>query len=333
MSLPTRKIGSDSVPVPGLGTMGMSFSYATAHNEENNLKVLKAAHELGCRLWDTADIYGDNFMGENEQLLAKAFKSGVPRKDIFLCSKFGNYRGPNNERAVIGTPEYVKSAIEKTLANLEQPFVDLYYQHRVDKNTPIEGTVKAMNELKEAGKIRYIGLSECSAATLRRACAVAKVDAVQIEYSLWETSIERNGVLDACKELGVALIAYSPLGRGLLSGNIRSRKDLEGDSRLNHPRFSEENFPKNLELVDELKKLAQKKGCTASQLALAWVQAQWEGVIAIPGTTRLEGLKENIASNEVKFSAEELKEIRNILDSFKVAGDRYPAVQMAALDH
>ncbi|EJU04451.1 Aldo/keto reductase [Dacryopinax primogenitus] len=307
-------------PHPGLGTMGMSFSYATAHNEQNNLAVLRAAWEKGCRLWDTADMYGDHFMGENEQLLSKAFHSGIPRKDIFLCSKFGNWRNyETGERKVLGTPEYVKSAIEKTLKNLDVEYVDLYYQHRVDKNTPIEDTVQALKELQSAGKIRYIGLSECSASTLRRAYAVAPIAAVQVEYSLWETSIERSGLLDACKELGVARVA--------------SRKDLEGDSRLGHPRFSEENFPKNLKLVDELNNLAKKKECTASQLAIAWVHAQWEGVIAIPGTTRLAGLEENIASNDVKFTEAELKEIRTILDSFKTAGDRYPAPQMAALDH
>ncbi|KZT51428.1 Aldo/keto reductase [Calocera cornea HHB12733] len=333
MSLPTRKIGKDDVPYPGLGTMGMSAFYDGAGKTESNLAVLKAAYDTGCRFWDTADIYGNNHMGENEQLLAKAFKEGgVKREDIFLATKFGNYRGPDGFR-IVGTPEYVASAIDKSLADLQLPFVDLYYQHRVDKNTPIEETVGAMLKLKEAGKIRYIGLSECSEATLRRASKVAKIDAVQIEYSLWETSIETNGILDACKELGITIVAYSPLGRGMLTGAIKSRADLSPtDFRYHAPRFSEENFPKNLELVEKIKAFAAKKGCTAAQLALAWVHAQWEGIIAIPGTTRLEGLKENLGSVNVKLTAEELKEIRALLDSFVVGGERYPAFAMAALD-
>ncbi|KZO93640.1 Aldo/keto reductase [Calocera viscosa TUFC12733] len=340
MSLPTRKIGNADVPYPGLGTMGMSAFYDGAGKTESNLTVLKAAYDSGCRFWDTADMYGNHHMGENEQLLAKAFKEGgVKREDIFLgtysssTTKFGNFRAPDGTRSIIGTPAYVASAIDKSLADLQVPFVDLYYQHRVDKNTPIEETVGAMQKLKEAGKIRHIGLSECSAETLRRASKVAKVDAVQWEYSLWETSIETNGVLEACKELGITLVAYSPLGRGMLTGKLKSRADLSPtDFRYHSPRFSEENFPKNLELVDKITAFAEKKGCTPAQLALAWVHAQWEGIIAIPGTTRLEGLKENIGSVGVELTDEELKEVRVLLDSFVVQGDRYPAAAMASLN-
>jgi len=310
--------------------VGMSAFYQGAGDTASNLIVLKAAYDSGCRFWDTADIYGTNAMGENEQLLAKAFKSGgVKREDIFLATKFGNYRGPDGTRKIIGDPAYVHSAFAKSIADLETDYVDLYYQHRVDKNVPIEETVKAMKELQDAGKVKYLGLSECSADTLRRACKVAKIDALQVEYSLWETEPETNGLLDACKELGVTLVAYSPLGRGILAGKIKSRADLDPtDFRFSNPRFSEENFPKNLQLVDELTKLAKKKGCTASQLALAWVHAQWEGIIAIPGTTRLEGLKENIGSANVTFTKEELAEIRQILASFKVEGNRYPDAYM-----
>jgi len=334
MSLPTRKIGDDAVPYPGLGTMGMSAFYDGAGDDAANLKVLKAAYDAGCRFWDTADIYGNKHMGENEQLLAKAFKEGgVKREHIFLATKFGSYRHPDGTRSVRGEPAYVASAIEKSLSDLQVPFVDLYYQHRVDKTTPIEDTVRAMEPLRQAGKVRYLGLSECSADTLRRACKVAKIDAVQWEYSLWETSVETNGVLQACKELGVALVAYSPLGRGVLSGRIKSRADLSPtDFRYHSPRFSEENFPKNLELVDSVNTLAARKGCTPAQLALAWVHAQWEGIIAIPGTTRIAGLTENVGSVRVQLTEEELKEIRGILRSFVVLGTRYPEAAMGMLD-
>jgi len=325
MSLPTRYIGKDKVPYPGLGCMGMSGAYAGHGNTENNIATLKYAYESGCTMWDTADAYGANRMGENEELLAKALKElNIPRKDIFLCTKFGNT--PNG---IKGTPEYVKEAIGKSLGYLQMDYVDLYYQHRVDKKTPIEDTMKAMKELQEAGKIRYIGISECSAETLRRASKIVKVDAVQIEYSLWETGIETNGILDTCKELGIAIVAYAVLGRGMLSGSVKKRSDLTpSDARWNHPRFSEENFPKNLDLVEELNKLAAKKGCTPGQLALAWVHAQWEGIISIPGTTRIEGLKENLESHKVSFTPEELAEIRKILNSFERFGTRYPAAGM-----
>jgi len=329
-----RKIGSTDVPYPGLGTMGMSAFYDGAGNDAAHLPVLKAAYDMGCRFWDTADIYGTNEMGENEQLLAKAFKEGgVNREEIFLATKFGNLRLPDGTRRIVGTPAYVASAIEKSLADLQTPYVDLYYQHRVDKNTPIEETVLAMEALRKAGKVRYLGLSECSADTLRRAAKVAAISVVQWEYSLWETSVETNGVLDACKELGIALVAYSPLGRGMLAGKIKSRADLSPtDFRFSNPRFSEENFPKNLQLVEQVKRLAEKKGCTPAQLALAWVHSQWDGIIAIPGTTRLEGLKENVGSVDVKLTEEELKEIRAILSSFVVSGTRYPEAAMGMVN-
>ncbi|EJU03861.1 Aldo/keto reductase [Dacryopinax primogenitus] len=330
MSLPTRKIGKDDVPYPGLGTMGMSGWYAGFGDTERNIATLKAAWEKGCRFWDTADIYGDKRMWENEELISQVMKEcNIPRKDIFLATKFGNWQREDGSRVIVGTPEYVKEACDRSLKALGTDYIDLYYQHRVDKNTPIEDTMQAMKELQSAGKIRYIGLSECSAATLRRACAVVKVDALQVEYSLWETSPETNGLFDACKELGVAFVAYSPLGRGLISGSVRSRKDLTpDDNRWKHPRFSEENFPKNVELVEELAKLAAAKGVTSAQLAIAWVHAQWDGILAIPGTTRIERLEENLDSLKVHFTPEELAEIRKILDSFPRAGTRYPEAMM-----
>ncbi|EJT98628.1 Aldo/keto reductase [Dacryopinax primogenitus] len=284
-----RKIGNTSVPVPGWGLMGFSAFYATDKTEDDFVPVFKVAYDAGCRMWDTADIYSRESLGQNERLVAKAMRElKIPRKDIFLCTKFGWLPGLTGIR---GDPEYVKSAIERSLK---------------------PGDVRAMQELKDAGKIRYIGLSECSAETLRRASKVAKIDAVQWEYSLWETSIETNGVLDACKELGIALVAYSPLGRGMLRsacGKFRQRSDLAADDvRLGLPRFSEENFPK---------------------LGLAWVLAQWEGILVIPGTTRVAALEENIGAATVTLTAEELEEIRKVLDSFPVAGNRYDAEMLS----
>jgi len=330
MSLPTRKIGNASVPIPGWGLMGFSAFYSSDKTDEEVIPVFKVAHEAGCHMWDTADIYSRSGLGQNERLVAKAIKAlNIPRKDIFLCTKFA--LAP--DFTIHGEPEYVKEAIERSLKALDTDYVDLYYQHRVDPKTPIEVTVKAMQELKEAGKIKHIGLSECSADTLRRASKVAKIDAVQWEYSLWETSVETNGVLDACKELGITLVAYSPLGRGMLSGKFKKRSDLPKDDwRLTVPRFSEENFPKNIQLIDQLSAFAKTKGCTPGQLALAWIHAQWEGIIAIPGTTRAEALEENIGSAKVSLTAEELKEIRSVLDQFPVAGTRYDEGMMSAVN-
>ncbi|KZO93643.1 Aldo/keto reductase [Calocera viscosa TUFC12733] len=329
MSLPTRKIGFADVPYPGLGCMSMTAFYSPhLTSEARNHAVLKAAFDAGCRHWDTANVYTGN-----EVMLGNAIKVlGIDRKELFLATKFGlTFEGGN--LVSNGKPEYAKACLEQSLENLQTDYIDLFYLHRVDAQTPIEETVKALKQAQEAGKIRYIGLSECSAATLRRASAVAKISAVQMEYSMWETSIETSGLLDACKELGVAVVAYSPLGRGLLTGQIKSRSDIDpADGRLTMPRFSEDNFPKNLELVDLVKEFAAKKGCTPGQLALAWVHAQWDHVLAIPGTTRVEALEENIASVKVVLSKEELTQIRILLETFTPSGDRYNE-QMAALSN
>lgn len=294
--------------------------------EDKNHALLKAAFDAGCRHWDSANVYTGN-----EAMIGRGIKAlGIDRKELFLATKFGlTFDGKN--LVSNGKPEYVNACLEQSRKDLQTDYIDLYYLHRVDANTPIEETVKAIDEARAAGKIRYIGLSECSASTLRRACKIVKIDAVQMEYSMWETSIETTGMLDACKELGVAIVAYSPLGRGLLTGQIKSRADLDPkDGRLMMPRFSEENFSKNLELVEMVKQFAAKKGCTAGQLALAWVHAQWDGILAMPGTTRVEALKENIASVHVSLSKDELAEIRKLLSSFTPSGDRYNA-QMATL--
>ncbi|KZT51432.1 Aldo/keto reductase [Calocera cornea HHB12733] len=327
MSLPTRKIGSSDVPYPGLGCMSMTAFYSPhLTSEERNHAVLKTAFDAGCRHWDTANVYTGN-----EVMLGNAIKVlGIDRSDLFLATKFGLTFQDGNLLSN-GKPDYVRSCLEQSLKSLQTDYIDLYYLHRVDANTPIEETVTALKEAQDAGKISHIGLSECSAATLRRASKVAKIAAVQVEYSMWETFIETSGVLDACKELGVAVVAYSPLGRGLLTGQIKSRSDIDHvDARLTMPRFSEENFPKNLELVEMVKAFAAKKGCTPGQLALAWVHAQWDDILAIPGTTRVEAVKENISSAHVRLSHVELAKIRMLLTSFTPSGDRYNA-QMAAL--
>ncbi|KZO93637.1 Aldo/keto reductase [Calocera viscosa TUFC12733] len=326
MSLPTRLLAGRQVPIPGFGAMGISAYYSPSlKTEEHYHTVLKAAYDLGARHWDTANVYGENGLGENERLIGRAIKAlKIPREDLFLATKFGISYEDGVLRAR-GNPEYVRTCLAQSLEALQTSYVDLFYLHRtVDPDTPIEVTVRAMQALKEEGKIRGIGLSECSAETLRKAAKVVTIDAVQVEYSLFETQAETNGLLAACKELNVPLVAYSPLGRGFLAGRYRSRADLPSiDSRLGLPRFSEENFPKNLVLVDKINRLAAAKGCTPGQLALAWIHAQWERTIAIPGTTRIEALKENVESTKVHLSLEALAEIRKVLDTFTPVGDRY----------
>ena len=272
---PQRKIGDDDVSAQGLGCMGMSFSYTSfgGFDNEQSYSVLTKAADLGVSLWDTSDVYGPH---TNEQLIGKWFKETGRRKEIFLCSKFGNLR-VDGKPAVRGDAKYVKEACAASLARLNTDVIDLYYQHRVDDKVPIEETVGAMAELKKEGKIRYLGLSECSASTLRRAYKVHPIAAAQMEFSPFALEIEseQTDFLKTARELGVKIIAYSPLGRGFLTNTIKSRKDFdEGDNRLNHPRFSEEHFEENLKLVNVLADIAQKKGCTPGQLALAWVLAQ-----------------------------------------------------------
>lgn len=275
---PQRKIGDDLVSAQGLGCMGMNFQYKSfgGYNDEESLKVLTRAADLGINFWDTSDIYGPF---TNEKLIGRWFKETGRRDEIFLATKFGNKRTESGT-VVDGTPEYVKIAIEGSLERLGTDRIDLYYQHRVDPNVPIEKTVQAMVELKNAGKIRYLGLSECSARTLRRAYAVHPIAAAQMEFSPFALQIESEEInlVATARELGVKIVVYSPLGRGFLTGSIKSRDDFDkDDNRLNHPRFAEEHFKDNLKLVETLAGIAEELNTTPSRLAIAWVLAQGDG--------------------------------------------------------
>ena len=330
--LPQRKIGGENVAGIGLGLMGLAIhpykDEDPAEIEKRHLEFLTAAADRGETFWDTSDLYGPF---TNEELVGKWFKQTGRRKEIFLATKFGIILGANYQMSVRGDKEYLRQCIEASLKRLQTDYIDLYYQHRIDPNIRIEDTVAAMAELVKEGKVRQIGLSECSTKTLRRAHKVHPIAAVQIEYSLFSLDIEREeiGLKKACDELGVAIVAYSPLSRGLLTGQIKKRSDLtEGDYRFFMPRFSEENFDKNMELVSLVEKIAQRKGCTPGQLALAWLLRQGENVIPIPGTRQLKYLEENLGALKVELTAEEDKEIRELSEKADVKGERYPA-QMA----
>ncbi|KAJ2340129.1 hypothetical protein GGH92_006406 [Coemansia sp. RSA 2673] len=299
-------VPGDKIRVPrvGLGTMGLTSAYGTA-NASESVALLGYASSKGCTFWDTADIYGQ---GMNEALVGQALRSYGCRDKIILCTKFSF--------------EFA----DKTLGESAV--------HRVDPQVPIEETVKAMAELVKEGKVRYLGLSECSAATLRRAYAVHPIAAVQSEYNAWTLDIENNGVLDTCRELGVTLVAYSPLGRGFLSGQIRSYDDLEPtDVRRGHPRFQPENFAHNLELVKAFERVASRRALSTGQVALAWVLAQEKNLVVIPGTRREKYLDENVRALDIILTREELDELRAAVDSAGIAGERYPPSMMQRLDH
>ncbi|RGB28968.1 aldo/keto reductase [Rhizophagus diaphanus] len=284
-----RELGKTGVKIPsiGLGCMGMSAYYGS-FDEQDNIKLLNRLIELGCTFWDTAVR-------------------------------------PNREfKGISGTPEYIRQACESSLKRLGVDCIDLYYQHRVDPNTPIEVTVGTLAELVKEGKIKYIGLSECSAATLRRAYKVHPIAAVQMEYSPWTLDIETNGIMEACRELGITIVAYSPLGRGFLTGKYKSIDDFEPDDfRRTVPRFQGENFDKNLELVRKFDEFASKKGVTSSQLCLAWVLAQGDNIVTVPGTKKIKYLEENFEAVKIHLSSEELSEIRQIINSIEITGARY----------
>jgi aryl-alcohol dehydrogenase-like predicted oxidoreductase len=326
----TRQLGRSGLTVSalGLGCMGMSDFYG-GQDDAESLRTLHRALDLGITFFDTADMYGPY---KNEELLGKAFRG--QRQSVILATKFGIVRDPNDptRRGINGRPEYVRASCEASLRRLGTDHIDLYYQHRVDPGTPIEETVGAMAELVKEGKVRFLGLSEAAPATLRRAVAVHPISALQSEYSLWSRDPE-DEILPTCRELGIGFVPYSPLGRGFLTGQIKSFDDLaEDDYRRHSPRFQGENFEKNLGLVARINDLAQQKNCTPGQLALAWVLAQGDDIVPIPGTKRVKYLEENTGALNVHLTQAELSQLNEIAPQGIAAGLRYPAAMMGSVN-
>ena len=323
-----RQLGRSKLRVStvGLGCMGMSEFYGAGDDEES-IATIHRALDLGVNHLDTSDMYGPY---KNEELVGRAIRGR--HSEVVIATKFGIVRGPDGTRSINGKPEYVRKSVEGSLKRLGVDTIDLYYQHRVDPNTPIEETVGAMARLVEEGKVRTLGLSEAGAQTIRRACKVHPIAVLQTEYSLWSRDPE-DELLATCRELGVTFVAYSPLGRGFLTGQIRKFEDLAADDyRRLSPRFQGENFQKNLALVDRIKEMAAEKKCTASQLALAWVIAQGEEIVTIPGTKRRKYLEENVGADTVKLTRKDLKKIDEIAPHGVAAGERYPAAMMGSVN-
>ncbi|KAI1746512.1 NADP-dependent oxidoreductase domain-containing protein [Xylaria castorea] len=326
----TFQLGDIQVPSPGFGAMGLSFGLGTNLSLEEAEPVLLKAIELGCTFWDTAVVYQ---AGVNEQLLGDFVRKHNVRDKVFIASKCGFQPFSDYPRSVTNSAAHIEESIEGTIKRLGFT-PDLYYLHRIDPNTPLEESIPALDNLRKTGKTKYIGISECSAATLRRANSIAKIDAIQAEYSVFETLHETDGLIQTARELGVAYVAYSPLGHGCLVDDFpyKTPDDFPADDfRRILPKFQGENFYKNRAIIDEFKKLASRKGCTLPQIALAWVAAQ--GMIAIPGTTKADRLAGNWASRDIKLTEGELKDIRTLIDAAKPHGDRYGPVQQAMVGH
>jgi aryl-alcohol dehydrogenase-like predicted oxidoreductase len=328
-SIPRRTLGKQGLTVSaiGLGCMGMSDFYGPS-DRTTNVAVLNHAIDIGVNFLDTADMYG---VGHNEKLLSEVLRSR--RDEVVLATKFGMMRAPDGRvLGINGTPDYVASACDASLKRLGVDHIDLYYQHRVDPNVPIEETVGAMAQLVQAGKVRYLGLSEASPSTIRRAIRVHPITALQSEYSLWTRDVE-NGALPVCREHGIGLVAYSPLGRGFLTGKIRSPAELSADDwRRTNPRFQNENFESNQRLVRAVTEIAAERRCTPAQLALAWLLHQGQEIVPIPGTRSISRLDENADATKLVLTAQELERITRVLTSNAVAGTRYVREGMALVN-
>jgi aryl-alcohol dehydrogenase-like predicted oxidoreductase len=319
-----RRLGKSSLVVSamGLGCMGMSQSYGVPDDAES-IATVHHAIDRGITFFDTADMYG---VGQNEELVGRAIAKR--RNEIILATKFGNVRHPDGSMTVNGRPEYVQQACEASLRRLRIPTIDLYYQHRVDAAVPIEETIGAMARLVEQGKVRYLGMSEAASKTIRRAHAVHPISALQSEYSLWTRDPE-DDILKTCRELGIGFVAYSPLGRGMLTGQIKSNSEFAADDfRKISPRFQGDNFQQNLRLVERVEQMAGEKTCTPAQLALAWVLAQGDDIVPIPGTKRRKYLDEDLGALEVRLSASDIARIDEIAPRGAAVGTRYPEVHM-----
>ncbi|MBC7581585.1 aldo/keto reductase [Aeromicrobium sp.] len=316
-----RKLGELEVSAIGLGCMGMSFAYGKGDDENEASEVIKYALDHGVNFLDTADMYGP---WVNEELVGKAIKGR--RSDVIIATKFGNEVSDDGQLTgkVNGTPAYIRKSVEGSLQRIGTEYIDLYYQHRVDPNTPIEETMGELSKLVQEGKIRYIGMSEAAPETIRRAATVHKITALQTEYSLWSRDPEAE-ILETIRELGIGFVPYSPLGRGFLTGQIKSLDDLAADDwRRHNPRFMGENFAKNFELVHKVQELADEKGVKPGQIALAWVLVQGDDVVPIPGTRHIKYLEENIAATKIELTAEDLQRLHEAAPVGVAIGDRYP---------